>query len=378
MNVILKGQLSYVNSYYAVIGITGKDNLYFEEISKRENVRVIPVNFHRKISLFSDLLCLLKIIIILRKEKPHIVHTQTPKAGFLGMMASWLMHVPVRMHSEAGLPVYNKFHGIKKWIMLKAEKLTLFFANSIYPNSAGLKSFLIDNNLCNPLKVRLIGNGSSNGIDLEYFSPSHFDNNFKILFRNELKIPQDAFVFSFVGRIVRDKGIHELAEAFVKLAQIPGLPLKVYLIVVGPRRKTDDPVSPEVLNLLNTHEKIRYTDLQRDVRPYLSISNAFVFPSYREGLPGAVLQACTMGLPAIVTDITGCNEIVVNEVNGVTIEPKDADALFNAMLKFVQQPDLTNKYRKEARRIIAEKYDQKKYWQKLVEEYQMMINKYVS
>jgi len=375
MNVILKGQLKFVNRSFEVKGITSPDKQYFEEISEREGIRVFPVTINREISILQDLISLFKIICIFRREQPAIVHTQTPKAGMLGMIAAWLTRIPVRMHSVVGIPLFLKSKGIKGYILKQTERITYLFASDIYPNSYGVRKFLLENNLCKPSKIKMIGEGSSNGIDTDFFSKSHFDIKSKNKLKNELNIDDNSLIFCFVGRIVKDKGIHELVTAFLSLIQTKKSEKKLYLIIVGPYRQFDDPVSDEIYEIIRNHRSIKYVGLQRDIRHYLAISDVFVFPSYREGLPGALLQSCSMGLPAIVTDIIGSNEIIIHEENGIIVPPKNSSELENAMQKFCYKPDLILRYGKESRRRISEKYEQKKYWVNLENEYNLLLKK---
>lgn len=377
MNVILRGQLAFLSKSFDVIGITSPDDFYFSEISQREKIIVYPVEMRRKISLWNDIISLIRIIIIFRLEKPDIVHSQTPKAGLLGMLAAWLTQVPIRVHSVVGIPMFiHNRGGLKRYILRITEKLTYYFATHIYPNSFGLKNIILQNNLCNPSKLKIIGHGSSNGIDTNFFSPFHFSNNFRNNLKKELNIPENSFIFSYVGRVVKDKGIHELLLAFISFLKVIRTKKKeVFLLIVGPLRKNDDPIAKEDLCILLNHRYIKYLGLQRDVRPYLSISDVFVFPSHREGLPGSLLQACSMGLPAIATDIVGNNELVIHEVNGLLVPPKNYVELQFAMTKLYENPALISKFAKESRRLISEKYEQAAFWENLSNEYKLLLAK---
>ena len=166
--------------------------------------------------------------------------------------------------------------------------------------------------------------------------------------------------------MVRDKGINELIHVFIRLYQKN---TKIRLLLVGPFEKDLDPVLPEVEEQILHHPGITFVGWQPDVRPFLAASDAFVFPSYREGFPNVVMQAGAMGLASIVTDINGCNEIIVDGKNGVIIPSKDEEALYQAMKDFVVHPEKVKQMAANARPMIASRYEQKMVWEALLEEY---------
>ncbi len=187
--------------------------------------------------------------------------------------------------------------------------------------------------------------------------------------RDKWKIPQDNFIFIFVGRLVKDKGINELIAAFSKLSKLKA---NISLLLVGPFENDLDPLLPETLINIKKNPNIFSVGYQNDVRPYFAIADALVFPSYREGFPNVVMQAGAMELPSIVTDINGCNEIVQNEINGILIPPKDMNALFEAMKLIVEDSVLYTKIKNVARENIEKKYNRKQIWQSLLEEYKRL------
>lgn len=363
LKILLKGQLQYMNQYYEVIGISSGEGL--DEILKEQGVRGYRVGMTRKITPLHDLISLFRLIRIFIKEKPDIVHTHTPKAGTLGMIAAWITKVPHRLHTVAGLPLLITT-GKKRYILELVEKLTYACATTIYSNSFKLKDIIISLKLItSSSKIKVIGNGSSNGIDIGFYSRLNIS-----IKREELKIPNNKFVFIFIGRIVKDKGINELISAFTKLYTINN---KIHLILVGPFEKDLDPLSPETEKIILSHPNITFTGFQKDVRPYFAASDALVFPSYREGFPNVVLQAGAMGLPSIVTDINGCNEIIIEGKNGIIIPPKDENALYKAMEYFIiYQNDKVKEMAQNARPMIAERYEQHKVWEALLKEYQSL------
>ncbi len=212
---LLRGQLVFMNQYYPVTAISS-DKKGLEQYGKKEGVKTHTISLTRKITIVKDLHALWKLYKYLIKEKPLIVHTHTPKAGIIGMMAAYIAKVPIRIHTISGLPFMERKGSmllLLKWI----EKLTYHFATQLYSNSHGLKTILIKGKYINPKKILVLNNGSSNGIHTQYFSRSNFFKEEIIQKKEELGIPQEDFVFVFVGRIVKDKGINELVKTFIKL-----------------------------------------------------------------------------------------------------------------------------------------------------------------
>lgn len=359
MQTLLKGQLRCMSQYYEVIGVSSNGTC-FDEMIKEQNIRGVKVDMTRQITPVADLKALFRLVRLFLKEQPGIVHTHTPKAGTLGMLAAWITRVPCRLHTVAGLPLLVAT-GKKRILLNWVERLTYACATKVYPNSFVMKQVIIDNHLAKESKLKVIANGSSNGIDTAFFSlDASFDRREK---------EADVFTFCFVGRIVKDKGINELIHAFTKLYQEND---KIRLLLVGPFEKHLDPILPDVEEQILDHPAIHFMDWQSDVRPFLAASDALVFPSYREGFPNVVMQAGAMGLPSIVTDINGCNEIIVSGKNGVIIPPKDEQALYEAMFWFLAHPDKVEEMAANARPMIASRYDQKIVWEALLAEYKTL------
>jgi glycosyltransferase involved in cell wall biosynthesis len=364
---LLKGQLRFMSQYYDLTAISS-DAVLLEKVGFNESVKTYPVELTRQITLLKDLKALYKLYVYFRKEKPFIVHTNTPKAGLIGMLAAWLARVPHRLHTVAGLPLMEST-GLKRKVLNFTEKLTYCCATRVYPNSLGLKEFIVKNKFCPANKLKIIGNGSSNGIDTDYFSPVHFSPEDKRRLKAQLHIPTNDVVFCFVGRLVKDKGINELVAAF---AEINCSHPQTKLLLIGPFERELDPLLPETEIKIQNNPNIISTGFQTDVRPYLAITDIFVFPSYREGFPNVVMQAGAMELPAIVTNINGCNEIIVDGVNGLIIPPKDAATLQETMELLLVDNDLRVRLKSNARKMIVSRYEQKQVWEALLEEYKQL------
>jgi glycosyltransferase involved in cell wall biosynthesis len=375
LQYLLRGQPRYMSAFFEVLCVSSGPAKDLEEVAKREGVKVQEVKMTRQITPFKDLKSVWKLYKLFKKEKPTIVHTHTPKAGIVGMLAANLARVPVRLHTVAGLPLMEA-QGLKRFVLDTVEKLTYTFATKVYPNSKGLEEFILSHRFTNESKVKMIGNGSSNGIDTIFFNPSLYTEDTKQELRAQLGIGEKDFVFVFVGRLVSDKGINELVKAFNWLTSQPINRKTHYkLLFVGPFETELDPLQDQTLNEIQSNPTIITTGFQPDVRPYFAISNALVFPSYREGFPNVVMQAGAMGLPSIVTDINGCNEIIEDGKNGLIIPPKDAKALQEKMLKLMQDEQLYKHLASNSREMITSRYEQKLVWEALLQEYkQLLVN----
>lgn len=367
---LLEGQLEFMQQFFEVTAISADKNR-LQELGRKNTYKTHHIEMTRQITPFKDLKAVYKLYKFLKKEKPAIVHTHTPKAGIVGMLAATLAGVPHRLHTVAGLPLMEAL-GSKRKLLNFVEKITYKAATNVYPNSQGLYDFIVKEKFAPLNKLKIIGKGSSNGIDIHYFDPKLFEAT-RITLRQELNISEDSFVFIFVGRLVGDKGINELVSAFNKLNS-EFRTQNSELLLVGPLETELDPLKPETLNAIENNSNITSVGYQNDVRPYFAISNALVFPSYREGFPNVVMQAGAMGLPSIVSDINGCNEIIIHNTNGIIIPPKDSEALTAAMRLLMDDTDLYQHLKSNARVQITSRFERQQVWDALLEEYQSLLN----
>ncbi len=362
LNILLKSQLSFMREEgYDVIAASAAGTEVME-IMEREGVKHFSISFTRTISPFKDLAALWQLVRLMRKEKPDIVHTHTPKAGLLGMMAAKLTGVKVRLHTVAGMPLMEA-NGLTANILRFTEKVTYASATKVYPNSFRLKQYMERNFPVYKVKFNMIGEGSSNGINTTHFSRQNLEIASLTQVKEAINLPEDAVTFVFVGRLVEDKGIHELVGAFLDL------PEEAFLVLVGPFEDEREPVNEIVKQEILQNPRIKHVGFQKDIRPFLALADVFVFPSYREGFPNVVLQAAAMELPCIVSDINGCNEIIIEDVNGSLVPAKEKEPLKNAMLALFNDEEKRTAMAKNARPTILKKYDQQFVWQKILEEY---------
>lgn len=363
LDVLLKGQLRFLNDHFEVVALAS-DKERLIAVAKREEIREIYIKMNREISLLNDFLSLIKLIYVLKKEKPFIVHTNTPKASLLSMVAAKLCMVPNRLYSVTGLR-FETVTGGKRFLLILMERITCFCATKVIPEGEGVKKSLLINRITSkPMYV--LHNGNIRGVDMKFYArtPDIIETSV------EKRKDYNGFVFCYVGRLVKDKGINELVIAFTKLYSIHK---NITLVLVGPEEKNLDPLNENTLALIAGHTGIKHVGMQNDVRPYLAASDAFVFPSYREGFPNVVLEAGAMGLPSIVTDINGSNEIIIEGQNGIIIPPMDEGALFQSMKYFIEHKDDEVRFMAgNARKLIETRYEQNDVWEALLEFYKKM------
>ena len=345
---------------YDMVAVTSP-GLELDELRDKDGFHCVAVPMERHISIVNDLKSLIKMIRVFRKEKPKMVHSMTPKAGMICMVAAWLTRVPVRIHTFTGL-VWPTATGLKRKILMMTDWLTCACATHVIPEGQGVLDDLKNGGITKkPMKV--LGYGNVMGVDMEKFDPSRFT----------AKKDPAVFTFVFVGRIVGDKGINELVQAFVKLH---GLHKNTRLVLVGNYEHNLDPVNDTTRQLIDTNDGIdacgpKYCD---DLLQMYVDADCFVMPSYREGFPNTVLEAGAMGLPSIVTDINGSREIIENEKNGLIVPSKNANALYDAMERMLTDDNARERMKSNARPMIASRFERGFVQKCQIEFYERILN----
>lgn len=350
LNNFCRGLLSELQERegYEVVALSSSGEA-LDEIREREKVRTIAVAMQRHISPVNDLRSLWKLIRVFRKEKPDMVHSMTPKAGLLCMLAAWVCRVPVRIHTFTGL-VFPTSTGLKRKILMATDWLTCACATHVIPEGEGVKNDLITNRITRK-PLRVLGYGNVRGIDLNRFDP---ENPEVIKAADEIR-NQNVLTFIFIGRLVGDKGITELVKAFCRLnKELPD----TRLLLVGREEPQLDPLDSNTLKELSDNPAIEAIGQKSDIRPWLLASDIFILPSHREGFPNVVIEAGAMGLPSIVTDINGSREIIHDGENGLIVPVKNANALYEAMKHLAETPEKIKAMAANARPMIASRFEQ--------------------
>ena len=361
--IFFKGQIQILKQNFDVemVSSPGKN---FKIFCKEEHVIGHKIKMNRGISLIKDIKSLINMSVLFYKKKPAYIHGNTPKAGLISMIAGWILRVPHRIYFIHGLR-YEGELGLKKRILIFMEKASCYFASDIFAVSFGIKQKVIKNRITSK-KISIIHYGSINGIDCKYFSTMNPD--ISRIDRN-LDFKGNEFVFGYVGRVVADKGINELVSSFIKINKVHN---NTKLVLVGPYEESFDPLNNDTKYEINHHPDIIKVDFQNDVRPFYKLFDAFIFPSFREGFGISIIEALAMKLPVVASDISGCNEIISNNVNGILVKKKSINELFLAMNDLVANPIKYQKYANSGRDSVIQKYSQDQVWEKALKAYKKL------
>lgn len=358
-----KFQANCLKDNFEIVPVSSSGEI-FELFCNQYKLKGFNIEMSRKINVLKDIVSLFNLIVLFIREKPTVVHSITPKAGLLSMIAARIACVPVRIHTFTGL-IFPSKKGFLQKILILMDMITCFCANKIIPEGEGVRNDLLKYNITKkPLSV--VGYGNVNGIDTSYFSRDQISTDSLRELENQYGINDADFVLLFVGRLVGDKGINELVSAFKEISINRS---NIKLLLVGPRENELDPLNKDTINEIEKNDNIIETGWQTDVRPFMAISDLLVFPSYREGFPNVVMQAGAMGLASIVTNINGSNEIIVDGENGLIIPSKNIIALKEAIELLISDEIKRKKFADNARNMIQKRYEQQFVWNELLKMY---------
>ncbi len=312
----------------------------------REGVERVALPMHRGIAPFADLVSLYQLWLLIGRCHPDLVEFSTPKAGLLGTLAAWLRGVPRRVYMLRGLKLETT-SGFKRRILLAAERLAARCAHVVLCNSESLRAESLVLRVAPLSKLRLLGEGSSNGVDIDRFFPGPSP------IRELLGIPRSVPVIGFAGRLTRDKGLPELCEAFdLILCAEPS----TRLLLVGWFDVAEDALDPGLRARILRHPNIYCTGFVPDTAPYYRAMDLLVLPTWREGFPNVVLEAAASGLPVVTTESTGARDSVLPEITGLMIPPGHPDAIYEAVMKLIRDSKRRRRMGRAARAWIVEHY----------------------
>lgn len=326
LKLLLAGQMKFMKEQGWDVLAVSADGREVAQVVKNEGVRHAVIPFTRKITPFNDIICIWKLYRLFREEKPDIVHTHTPKAGLLGMIAANLAGVKIRIHTLAGIPAMGA-KGNRKSLLEKAEKWTYANATEVWPNSQGLYSHVVMEGFANEAKLRIIGKGSSNGVDLKHYNRQALKENHLVAATMRIMPNDDYYIFLAVGRLVKNKGIEELVSAFLN-SKISNLSK---LVLLGSFEQDLDPLSPETVQIIQDSPRIIQINWTDHVSHYLALADVLVHPSHREGFPNVLLEAGAMQVPVICSDIIGNRDLITQKKTGLIFPVKDAEILKEAL-----------------------------------------------
>ncbi len=367
---LLRDQMAYMAKKGLQVVAISSPGPILDELASQDNLDVHAVPMSRVISPFADVVALWRLFRIFRKIRPAIVHGSTAKAAVLAMTAATLARVPIRFYTVRGLMTETRT-GSARFLLKAVEWWTCFLSDRVFPVSRSVASALLEQGLCSPRKMRLLGQGSSNGVDAEdRFNRGRINQSDSHELRKRLGISDDAFVIGFVGRIVKDKGVEDFIQAWQQLKDRHNC----FLLIIG-HTEPQDPVCATVLEVLENDPRIATIAAveNTDMPYYYSIMDLLVLPSYREGFPNVVLEAAAMEVPTVATKATGCVDAVKDGETGTLVSPKDALALAQAIQAYVEDKELLLKHGRAARRRVLSDFRQTAIWEALHQEYMLQL-----
>jgi len=325
---------------------------------------VIALPIRRKISPWSDLRTLARMIRLFRERQFDAIHSFSPKAGLLAMVAAWIARIPVRIHVFQGEVWLTRKGGMR--LLLKfLDRLVARLATHVQVVSHSEREFLIREGIIGNAKSRVLGSGSLSGVDAARFRP---DSEARAAVRAELGIAPEAMVFLFLGRLTRDKGVLDLAQAFASLAAVR--PAAV-LLLVGP---DEERVRPKIESICRAHAgKLRFAGYTRTPERYIAAANALCLPSYREGFPTVIIEAAATGIPATGSRIYGITDAIIEGETGLLHTPADANDLAEKMEMLMKDPELRERLGTRARQRAVDEFSQQRLTQALLDYYRVAL-----
>lgn len=366
----LSGQLKYMKEKGFKVYVISSSGARLQQFCDQEDIEYKEVNMLRGINVIKDIISLMKMIYILLKIKPDIVHSHTPKASLISMISSWILRVPVRIYHVHGL-VFETSKGFKRKVLMLTERISSLLSTQVLSVSDSLKKEMINNKITKQDKIKVLLNGTVNGIDAkEKFNPTVEVQRKGIKIRKSLNINENDFIIGFVGRFSKDKGINDLVLLWNKLKdKYPN----IHLILVG-TVSTKYGVSKENINTLKKEERVHLVGHVKDTSLYYSIMDLLIHPSYREGFGQVILEAASMNVPAVSYSVTGCKDAVVNQVTGTLVPKGNLNELESVIENYIADNNLRKKQGFNGRKRALEKFDPSDIWKELYMEYHIQLD----
>ncbi len=369
LKYLLSNQMRYMRENGFDVIMVSSEGKEWPDLLANEQCDHRVVHMTRKITPFRDLVSLWKLYRLFRREKPDIVHSHTPKAGLLAMLAASAAGVRIRIHTIAGLR-FMTATGITRRVLVFMEKLTAKAARYVWPNSPSLLAYIKKNKLVRESKLDMIGHGSSNGVDLRRYSPSSIDPGILLTIKQQVQYDEKFCYLLNMGRIVKDKGIDEVLQSFsVIQANNPALKL----IVLGAFEDDLDPITDEARQILQSHPAIIHIDWSDQVEYFMHLSHMLIHASYREGFPNTLLQAGAMNCPVVCSAIEGSVDIVSDRETGILFRPRDKNDLLEKWEWALAHPAEMKQYAANLRRKIENYFSQEYLHACLKEKYLQLL-----
>ncbi len=315
-----------------------------------KNVILHNLDFKRKPNLVIDIKTFFELLYLIIKSKPALTISLSPKAGFLNSLSSFLARVPYRIHWFTGQVWFTK-NGLAREFYKITDKIIFNLSIHVFVDSHSQRNFLISNKIISKNKSSVLLNGSVAGVNVKKFK---FNNLNRDLTRRNLKIPKDGFVFLYLGRINKDKGIVDLINAFKTIQN-------TFLILVGPIEEDD------IKKLIKENTKIIYVGKTTKPEKWFSVADIFCLPSYREGFGSTIIEAASCNLPTLGSNIYGINDAIIKNQTGFFHKVGDISDIKKKMLFAIKNRALLKKYGRTARKRVKKKFDENLISQKFLE-----------
>ena len=366
----VRGQAAFLRARGYELTVVSSPGAALDAFGEREGVPVHAVSMPRRLSPFEDATSLARLLVLLRRLRPDIVHAHTPKGGLLGTIAATIARVPVRIYHMRGLPLVTA-HGMQRAMLTATERTSCGLATQVISVSASLRDVAVEERLCARAKIAVLAGGSGNGVDCDRFDPMRVGASVRREWRARLGIAADAPVIGFVGRLVRDKGVIELADAFRAVKErYPD----AHLVVAGPFEERD-PVPQATRSELEHDPRVHLLGYLEDTPSLYATIDVLALPTYREGFPNVPLEAASMKVPVVTTRVPGCIDAVVDGVTGTLVPPRDAPALARALEAYLDDRSLREGHGRAARERVETSYRRERIWESLAGVYDELLGR---
>ncbi len=371
LKISVRGQMKYMSSHGFDVTMVSSPGPEVDEVIAAEGCPHIAVNISRKITPVGDLISIYNLYRVFRKHKPDVIHSENLKANLLGMIAGWLARVPVRIQTMAGL-VSPNVPSLKGKLIRMAEITSFRFATDVWPNSNSSLQYMVNTGMIRPGKARVIGGGSSNGVDLQKYNRAAIHETRLEEFRKLIGYKSGERVLLFAGRMVKDKGIQELVAVFQRLQkQFPS----IKLVLLGPLEEELDPLNDVTKEAIRKNKAIVHINWTDEVEYYFALAELFVFPSHREGFPNVLMQAGAMQVPVVCSDIVGNIDIVDDQKSGLWHQAKNEEDLYTKLLFALDNPGIMKQMADALYQKMTGNYDRFVLYAKYRDAYIELIHK---
>ncbi|MBN1877737.1 MAG: glycosyltransferase family 4 protein [Anaerolineae bacterium] len=365
----LRGQIDFMHWKGLDVHAISSPGEELSEFGQQEGVTIHAITMQRRITPIYDIIALVRLCRLLRHIRPVIVHAHTPKGGLLGMLAAWFTRVPVRVYHIHGLPLMTA-SGLRRVLLTWSERISCMCAHQIFCVSPSLRQVAIELDLCPENKTTTLGSGTINGIDARSkFNPATLSGQTCEKIRHDWGISATAYVIGFVGRIVRDKGVADLVNAWALLkTQFPD----IHLIIAG-EFEYQDPIEIETENILHTDPHIHLLGNVRQMPAVYAAIDVVVLPTYREGFGLVLAEASSMELPVVATAVPGCVDAVVDGITGTLVSPHNPEALASAITRYLDNPNLRRRHGQAGRERVLRDFRPEDIWEATYQEYTRLL-----